>query len=37
VSLLMSFFNIFITLTAAREISRALGSDVNFGSFVKLI
>ncbi len=37
VSLLMPFFNIFITLTAAREISRALGSDVNFGSFVKLI
>lgn len=37
VSILMPFFNIFITLTAAREISRALGSDVNFGSFVKLI
>jgi len=37
ISLLLPFFNIFITLTAAREISRALGSDVNFSSFVKLI
>ena len=37
VSILMPFINIFITLTAARETSRAFGSEINFGSFVKLI
>jgi hypothetical protein len=37
ISLLLPFINIFITLTSAREITRFFGSEINFGSFVKLI
>ncbi len=36
-SLVMPFFTIFITLTAAREWAKAAGVDVNYMSFLKII
>jgi hypothetical protein len=36
-SLLLPFLNIFITLTAAREIARFFSVDVSFMSFIKII
>jgi len=36
-SILMPFFTIFVTLTAAREIAKAGGVDVNYMSFLKII
>lgn len=33
----LPFINIFVTLTAAREIAKAYGTDVNFMAFVRLI
>ncbi|HIH22244.1 TPA: hypothetical protein HA238_00785 [Candidatus Micrarchaeota archaeon] len=37
VSIILPFINIFVTLTAAKEIARFFGSEVSFTSFVKLI
>ncbi|MFH1520507.1 MAG: hypothetical protein ABID61_02585 [Candidatus Micrarchaeota archaeon] len=37
ISLLLPFFNIFITLTAAKEIAKFFSVDVNFLSFMKII
>jgi len=36
-SLLLPFLNIFVTLTAAREIARFFSVDVSFMSFIKVI
>jgi hypothetical protein len=36
-SLLLPFLNIFITLTAAKEIARFFSVDVSFMSFIKVI
>ncbi len=37
ISLLLPFINIFITLTAAREVALGFGTNVNFMSFMRLI
>ncbi|MGV8176829.1 MAG: hypothetical protein ACP5NX_03450 [Candidatus Bilamarchaeaceae archaeon] len=37
VSILMPFFNVFVTLTAAKEFAKFLNVDVNFMSFLKII
>jgi len=36
-SVIMPFINIFVTLTAAKEIARFFGTDVNFMSFLRII
>lgn len=37
ISVLLPFISIFVTLTAAREMSKFFGSDVNYMSFLKII
>jgi hypothetical protein len=37
ISVLIPFISIFVTLTAARELSRFFGSDVNYMTFLKIL